>query len=68
MESVRRTNPKLAGEIEELAACARDIGIHDMSDGHAVAELADAYYGDGCYLSRICQKNGVPVMIESVEI
>lgn len=47
---------------------ADEVGTCDISDGKMAQAAADAFYGDGCYLSRICQLEGKPVMLENIEI
>ncbi len=67
-KAVERIAPEIFNDLEQLEEEAKRIGIYDTSDGRMATEVADAYYGDGSYLSRLCQKDGKPVMVENVEI
>lgn len=44
----------------------KNIGIYDESDGCLTAKLCDAFYGDPCYLMRVCQIDKKPIMIEEI--
>ncbi len=44
-------------------------GIYDnTSDVDRAVALSDAYYGDGSSVIQLCQKAGMPVMVQDVEI
>jgi hypothetical protein len=44
-------------------------GIYDdTADLDRAIALADAYYGDGSSLVQLCQKAGMPVMIQNVDV
>ena len=68
LDVVRRVAPELTEGIERLIQKAEKIGICDISDGSMAVMAADAYYGDGCFLSRKCQLAGEPVMIENIDV
>ena len=47
----------------------KQIGIYDdTSDLNRAIALADAYFGDASSVVQLCQKAGMPVMIQDVEI
>ena len=57
-----------AEKLRQIMERADEVGACDISDGKIAQAAADAFYGDGCYLSRICQLEGKPVMLENIEI
>lgn len=68
LDVIRRVAPELTEGIRNLAEKAGMIGICDISDGKRAVMAADAYYGDGCYLARMCQLAGKPIMIENIDV
>ncbi len=68
IESMR---PKLWEEYEKLVNEYRSAswGIYDDTpDLNRAIALADAYYGDGSSLVKLCQEKGMACMIQDVEI
>lgn len=46
-----------------------DWGIYDDTpDLDRAIAISDAYYGDGSSVVQLCQKAGLPVMIQNVDI
>ena len=55
---------KIVGEYKK-----KKIGIYDdTSDLNRAIGLADAYFGDPSSVVQLCQKAGIPVMIQNEEI
>lgn len=62
--------PNLWTEYEKLVEGYRQAGwgiYDDTADLNRALALADAYYGDGSSVVKLCQEKGMPVMIQDVE-
>lgn len=68
VQLINKRYAKYSTELDSLRKFADDIGACDISDGRLAQALADAFYGDGSYLSRLCQIDGKPVMVENIDI
>lgn len=68
LESMR---PELFAEYEKIVAQYREEGwgiYDDTADLDRAIAISDGYYGDGSSLVQLCQKAGMPVMIQNAEI
>ncbi len=68
-ENMVRLRPQLWKEYEELVGAFKEDGwgIYDESeDVEMVVSMGDGYYGDPGYLMNLCQKKGMPVMLQRV--
>lgn len=62
--------PSLWTEYEKLVEEYRQAGwgiYDDTADLNRALALADAYYGDGSSVVKLCQEKGMPVMIQDVK-
>lgn len=69
--TVSSMRPKLWEEYEKMVKqyIAEGWGIYDdTADVDRAVILSDGYYGDGSSVVQICQKAGVPVMIQNTNI
>ena len=67
IESMR---PQLWEEYEKIVRQYREEGwgiYDDTADVDRAVAMCDGYYGDGSSVVQLCQKTGVPVMIQNVE-
>lgn len=67
-ELIKAKFPQCVDKLKQLENYADSVGICDISDGRFAQAVSDAFYGEACYLSRLCQIDGKPVMIEDVNI
>jgi hypothetical protein len=70
-ESLRSQKPELLAEYQAIVREYREgaWGIYDdTSELDRAIALSDAYYGDGSSLVQLCQKAGLPVMIQNVDV
>lgn len=68
LESMR---PELINEYEEIVREYREEGwgiYDDTPDLDRAIAISDGYYGDGSSVVQLCQKVGMPVMIQNVKI
>ena len=69
--TIKSVRPRLGEEYKEIVDGYRSEGwgIYDDSpDLDRAVALCDAYYGDPSSVVQLCQKAGVPVMIQNVDI
>lgn len=69
--TISSMRPELWEAYEQIAGqyIEEDWGIYDdTADLNRAIALCDAYYGDGSSVVQLCQKAGIPVMIQDVEI
>jgi hypothetical protein len=70
-ETLRFQKPELLAEYQAIVREYREgaWGIYDdTSELDRAIALSDAYYGDGSSLVQLCQKAGLPVMIQNVDV
>ena len=68
IESMR---PQLWEEYEKIVAEYRAAGwgiYDDSADVDRAVVVSDGYYGDMSSMVQLCQKRGVPIMIQNVDI
>lgn len=69
--TVESMRPQLWTEYDRLVRTYREEGwgiYDDSSDIDRAVVLSDAYYGDGSSVVQLCQKVGMPVMGQNVEV
>lgn len=69
--TISSMHPQLWQAYEELVKWykAEGWGIYDDSaDLDRAIALSDAYYGDPSSVVQLCQKVGIPIMMENVDI
>ena len=63
--------PELCDEYHQIVEnyIQEEWGIYDdSSDLDRAIAISDAYYGDGSSVVQLCQKAGMPVMLQNVDI
>lgn len=65
---IKKFLPEELSRYENLKKSMEQVGRIDTSSGREVVKYVDAYYGDGSYLSRLCQLREKPVMLENVDM
>ena len=69
--TIESMQPKLWQEYKELVEAYKEEGLgiyDDTADLDRAITLCDAYYGDHSSLVQLCQKAGVPCMVQNVEM
>jgi hypothetical protein len=70
-DTIKAMLPKLWEDYQAIVQEYRDAGwgIYDDSpDLDRAIAISDAYYGDGSSVVQLCQKAGMPVMIQNVDV
>ena len=70
-DTIQGMLPNLWEEYQKLVQQYKEEGwgiYDDTADLDRAIALSDAYYGDGSSVVQLCQKVGLPVMIQNVDI
>lgn len=70
-DTIQEMLPNLWEEYQKLEQQYKEEGwgiYDDTADLDRAIALSDAYYGDGSSVVQLCQKAGLPVMIQNVDI
>jgi CDP-glycerol glycerophosphotransferase (TagB/SpsB family) len=70
-DTIKAMLPELWEEYQAIVREYREAGwgiYDDTPDLDRAIALSDAYYGDGSSVVQLCQKAGLPVMIQNVDV